>query len=51
MLRDSLRLYHTYLRIYFSKTANTWRLENDDGTEQEYDAAKGLWVPLVSTRS
>ncbi|KAF5386014.1 hypothetical protein D9615_002527 [Tricholomella constricta] len=34
-------------RIYFSKTANTWRLEQDDGTELEYDAAKGAWIPLV----
>jgi len=34
-------------RIYFSKTVNVWRLEQDDGTELEYDAAKGSWVPLV----
>ncbi|KAF8893367.1 hypothetical protein BD779DRAFT_1505804 [Infundibulicybe gibba] len=34
-------------RIYFSKTANSWRFEQDDGTELEYDAAKGSWVPLV----
>jgi HIV Tat-specific factor 1 len=35
-------------RIYFSKTSNTWRLEQDDGTELEYDSAKSSWVPLVS---
>ncbi|KAG6900539.1 hypothetical protein C0993_009116 [Termitomyces sp. T159_Od127] len=34
-------------RIYFSKEANAWRLEQDDGPELEYDAAKGAWVPLV----
>ncbi|KAG5653042.1 hypothetical protein H0H81_002559 [Sphagnurus paluster] len=34
-------------RIYFSKTANAWRLEQEDGTELEYDAAKGSWIPLV----
>ncbi|KIM40155.1 hypothetical protein M413DRAFT_73499 [Hebeloma cylindrosporum] len=34
-------------RIYFSKTSNTWRLEQDDGTELEYDATKSSWVPLV----
>ncbi|PPQ67318.1 hypothetical protein CVT25_005902 [Psilocybe cyanescens] len=34
-------------RIYFSKTANTWRFEQDDGTELEFDAAKSSWIPLV----
>ncbi|KAG5715940.1 Splicing factor U2AF-associated protein 2 [Termitomyces sp. T112] len=34
-------------RIYFSKEANAWRLEQDDGPELEYDATKGMWVPLV----
>lgn len=34
-------------RIYYSKESNTWRFEDDDGTEMEYDAAKGTWVPLV----
>ncbi|KAJ7594150.1 hypothetical protein C8J56DRAFT_1002129 [Mycena floridula] len=34
-------------RIYLSKTSNTWRYEEDDGTEMEYDAAKGSWIPLV----
>ncbi|KAJ7072334.1 hypothetical protein C8F01DRAFT_1044893, partial [Mycena amicta] len=34
-------------RIYLEKATNTWRYEEDDGTEMEYDAAKGKWVPLV----
>ncbi|KAM5531255.1 hypothetical protein V8D89_015056 [Ganoderma adspersum] len=34
-------------RVHFDKTANTWRFEQDDGDELEYDAAKGAWVPLV----
>ncbi|THV05065.1 hypothetical protein K435DRAFT_774056 [Dendrothele bispora CBS 962.96] len=34
-------------RVYFSKDTNTWRYEEDDGTEMEFDAAKGSWVPLV----
>ncbi|KAG6845387.1 hypothetical protein H0H87_009734 [Tephrocybe sp. NHM501043] len=34
-------------RIYFSKEANAWRLEQDVGPELEYDAVKGAWVPLV----
>ncbi|RDB16776.1 Splicing factor U2AF-associated protein 2 [Hypsizygus marmoreus] len=34
-------------RIYFSQAAESWRLEQDDGTELEYDASKGVWVPLV----
>ncbi len=34
-------------RIHFDRTAGTWRLEDDDGNEMEYDAAKGAWVSLV----
>ncbi|KAK7472537.1 hypothetical protein VKT23_000652 [Stygiomarasmius scandens] len=34
-------------RVYFSKDTNTWRYEEEDGTEMEFDAAKGSWVPLV----
>lgn len=34
-------------RIYFSKTSNTWRFEQDDETELEYDASKNSWLPLV----
>ncbi|KAI0769779.1 hypothetical protein BD413DRAFT_477399 [Trametes elegans] len=33
--------------VHFDRTAGTWRFEQDDGTELEYDAAKGAWVPLV----
>ena len=33
--------------IYFLKTTNTWRHEDDDGAEMEFDAAKGIWVPVV----
>ena len=35
------------LRIYFSKTSSTWRLEQDDGSELEYDEKKGTWILLV----
>ncbi|KAH7914131.1 hypothetical protein BJ138DRAFT_1123787 [Hygrophoropsis aurantiaca] len=34
-------------RIHFSKESGTWRLEEEDGSELEYDSAKGKWVPLV----
>ncbi|KAF9049722.1 hypothetical protein BJ165DRAFT_1453040 [Panaeolus papilionaceus] len=34
-------------RIYFSKTTNTWRFEQDDGSELEYDNTKGAWIPVV----
>ncbi|KAF8973297.1 hypothetical protein BDZ97DRAFT_2070371 [Flammula alnicola] len=34
-------------RIYFSKTSNTWRFEQEDGTELEYDPSKNSWAPLV----
>ncbi|PPR07381.1 hypothetical protein CVT26_013697 [Gymnopilus dilepis] len=34
-------------RIYFSKATNTWRFEQDDGSELEFDAAKNAWIPVV----
>lgn len=34
-------------RIHFSKESGTWRLEHEDGSELEYDAVKGVWIPLV----
>ncbi|KAF9531610.1 hypothetical protein CPB83DRAFT_848456 [Crepidotus variabilis] len=34
-------------RIYFSKESNTWRFEQDDGTELEFDSAKSIWTPVV----
>ncbi|CDO69368.1 hypothetical protein BN946_scf184961.g10 [Trametes cinnabarina] len=33
-------------RVHFDRAAGTWRFEQDDGTELEYDAAKGAWVPV-----
>lgn len=35
-------------RIHFDRSAGTWRFEDEDGNEMEYDAAKGVWVPVVS---
>ena len=35
-------------RVHFDRQAGAWRFEQDDGTELEYDAAKGAWVPVVS---
>lgn len=34
-------------RVHFDRTAGTWRFEQDDGTELEYDDEKGAWVPVV----
>lgn len=34
-------------RVHFDRQAGTWRFEDDDGNEMEYDAAKGAWVPVV----
>ncbi|KAL1942094.1 hypothetical protein VTO73DRAFT_6624 [Trametes versicolor] len=34
-------------RVHFDRTAGTWRFEQDDGTELEYDDEKGAWVPLL----
>ncbi|KAJ8597493.1 hypothetical protein M405DRAFT_724156 [Rhizopogon salebrosus TDB-379] len=33
-------------RVHFSRETGTWRLENDDGTELEYNSTKG-WVPVL----
>lgn len=37
-------------RIHFDTQSQTWKLEDDNGDELEYDAGKGAWVPVVSTR-
>jgi HIV Tat-specific factor 1 len=34
-------------RIYFSRETGTWRFEDDDGNEMEYDTAKNTWVQVV----
>ncbi|KAH9839417.1 uncharacterized protein C8Q71DRAFT_749414 [Rhodofomes roseus] len=34
-------------RVHFDRTSGTWHLEQDDGTELEYDAAKGAWVSAL----
>ena len=37
-------------RVHFDRAAGTWRFEQDDGSELEYDAAKGAWLPVVRSR-
>ena len=39
--------FETDPRIHFDRQSGTWRLEDDNGDELEYDAAKGKWVPVV----
>jgi len=34
-------------RAFYNKETGTWRLEDDDGNELEYDQSKGAWFPLV----
>ncbi|KAI0793228.1 hypothetical protein C8Q75DRAFT_713470 [Abortiporus biennis] len=34
-------------RIHFDKTTETWKYEDDDGNEFEYDVTKASWKPLV----
>ncbi|KAJ2916788.1 hypothetical protein MD484_g3643, partial [Candolleomyces efflorescens] len=34
-------------RVYFNKSTNTWRFEQDDEAELEYDSGKGAWVPVL----
>lgn len=36
-------------RVHFDRQSGTWKFEDDDGSEMEYDAAKGAWVSVVST--
>ena len=38
-------------RAFYNKETGTWRLEDDDGNELEYDQTKSVWVPLVSILS
>lgn len=35
-------------RVHFSKETGTWRFEQEDGSEFEYDTIKSQWVPVVS---
>ena len=35
-------------RAFYNKETGTWRLEDDDGNELEYDQTKSAWIPLVS---
>ncbi|KAI0032248.1 hypothetical protein K488DRAFT_50289 [Vararia minispora EC-137] len=34
-------------RIHFDRQSGTWRIEDDDGSELEYDNVNGKWVPVV----
>ncbi|KAF8345816.1 hypothetical protein F5887DRAFT_137416 [Amanita rubescens] len=34
-------------RIFLSKITNTWHFEDDDGTEMEFNADKGAWLPAL----
>ena len=34
-------------RAFYNKETGTWRLEDDDGNEFEYDQSKASWIPLV----
>ena len=34
-------------RAFYDKETGTWRLEDDDGNELEYDLTKRAWVPVV----
>ncbi|KZT72172.1 hypothetical protein DAEQUDRAFT_664760 [Daedalea quercina L-15889] len=33
--------------VHFDRSAGTWRFEQDDGSELEYDATKAAWVPVL----
>jgi HIV Tat-specific factor 1 len=39
--------FHEDPRAFFNKETGTWRLEDDDGDEFEYDQTKAAWIPLV----
>jgi HIV Tat-specific factor 1 len=44
---DQAAAFNDDPRIYFSKEDGTWRFEDDDGNEFEYDSVKGAWLPVV----
>lgn len=35
-------------RIHFNQQSGKWAFEADDGTEMEWEEARGVWVPVVS---
>lgn len=45
--QDLAALFAADPRIHYSRESGTWRLENEDGSELEYDG-KGNWVALVN---
>lgn len=38
-------------RVSFSKLEGKWLLEDDDGSEWEYDEARARWIPSVRPSS
>lgn len=36
-------------RIHFNKLSGKWEIENDDGTEMEWDPVTRAWIPLASS--
>lgn len=34
-------------RVFFSKETETWRYEDEDGAEWEWDVAKNKWAQVV----
>lgn len=34
-------------RIHFDRSSGTWRFEDEEGNEFEYDSVKGTWTALV----
>lgn len=47
---SSLDLFAADDRVHFSTETGTWRFEQEDGNELEYDTAKSQWLPVVSER-
>ena len=46
--RSASTLRRRVCSVYYNKETATWRFEDDDGNEMEFDATKGSWVPVVS---
>ena len=38
-------------RIHFDRTSGTWKFEDEEGHEFEYDSVKGKWNALVCSTS
>ena len=47
VMPSSMADFESDPRIHFNTVSGKWEVEDDDGNEMEWDAAKGAWIPLA----